>query len=173
MKLKNKLKFTTDYVLKNVFQNFIIIILLVLCFIMFSLSIMYFQTIRFCRESTEDVLADGIERTYVLRISDEQYSTESAKDFRKALYETESINSIGDFSYGGNDSRCFQELKDRQRGHMLESGYEVLNSLEIFYASKEIMPLCELKLYAGEEMSHQVTSDEKNLCYILGMRTEI
>lgn len=159
---------TTDFLFQKLLQNFLMVILMGVCLALFAASLIYYQSVRYCRTSAEEVLTDGLEGTYILHVSGEQYNTEEGTAFQRELYESPAIGAVGFFDYWGLSHSCLNPLKEIQKGHTLTEQYEIHNELEVYNISRDVLELCSFELESGTAPEELDLSDESCVYMYLG-----
>ncbi len=159
MRTKGVFKIAAKSLKSNKMQYAFTAVLLVLCFVLFSVCEFMYVRPQYNRYVADRVLAKGTENTGLIRSIDS--GDENAFDFRNEALSLGIVDSIGE-SFANVSSRpCFNELISIQGGKSealktasLES-YENFDNDALGYIRVDatLMTLCNLKLQKGEMIS--------------------
>ncbi len=156
---KGVLKIAFRNIKNNKMYFLFTVILLVLCFSLFSICEFLFVRPVYNRYVAEKVLAKGTENTGLIRLRDT--TAEQEINFRLEAIDMNLVHSIGAFDVALNDWECFDELIKIQGGKSealkarqpdLYENFEE-DILGCIYADSTVIPLCDLKLQSGSMLN--------------------
>lgn len=150
MSLRNRLKIMSDYMAKNFLKNCAMAVMILLCFLLLSIAVLYYENMKYCRKSAERVLTYGIDRTVAIDFNLE--NEENLKAFLQEAGNSEIIYGIGSWGFGENSFAWTAELREIQKEYKSTAEYDKnSDALKVAGINREALPLLNMKLQKGTE----------------------
>ena len=157
MKLRNRLKIMSDYMTNHLLKNGFMAVLMILCFVLLSVAVLYYENVRYCRKSAQHALKYGVDQTMTIDF----YSENGLElvPFLEEVCNSDIIYGIGSWNIGGNDFEWTEELRNIQKNHKIWDGSERNSSLlEVVGINSAALPMLNMELQKGtpfENLTHK------------------
>ena len=165
MKQRYKIKLAVDYLRQNKLKNTMLCILIILCFLLTGIAVMYAGEVKYCETSAQSVLRYGISGTGIITVDIENGGdNDKMMSFLDDLKNDENIYAAGNWSYGATASSWAEELAKIQGQHKYSldnNSYGNNGMLELIGINPQALDLFQFKIAEGTSPD-QLKMEEKN-----------
>ena len=165
MKQRYKIKLAVDYLRQNKLKNTMLCILIILCFLLTGIAVMYAGEVKYCETSAQSVLKYGISGTGIITVDIENGGdNDKMMSFLDDLKNDENIYAAGNWSYGATASGWAEELEKIQGQHKYSldnNSYGNNGMLELIGINPQALDLFQFKIAEGTSPD-QLKMEEKN-----------
>lgn len=165
MKQRYKIKLAVDYLRQNKLKNTMLCILIILCFLLTGIAVMYAGEVKYCETSAQSVLKYEISGTGIITVDIENGGdNDKMMLFLDDLKNDENIYAAGNWSYGATASGWAEELAKIQGQHKYSldnNSYGNNGMLELIGINPQALDLFQFKIAEGTSPD-QLKMEEKN-----------
>lgn len=162
----NKVRFAIDMILQKKLNFILSVMLTGVGFFLIGFTLLIYLAGAFSEESAENVLSQGIGQTGIVNFRDAfDFASENGREFRKAVFESDLIHSIGAVNYVYYEKEDFTELYEIQSEDNIKKDMTVADSSQMSLADMLHVLEVDLEVFNISDMSLEDGVPPQNLKY--------
>lgn len=144
------------------------IFMMIVSLLLFLFTVIVYKGQKYAEQSCEDTLAEGINNTGFIRVENENFNSDSVKEFNAYVNSIDEVRAYGNFVAYGINPVGLEELLQMQIEKGLFEGDYYRDYVKMYCMNKSVMNLCDISLTDGVMPETLNYGDEKISYLYLG-----